>query len=223
MSSEPSQFDPMREAAQMRIRVIDRTDGGKEFILPALRNFRVKIAFSILRLFFLPGFVLLAFLNVRVVDELPGLLRFIVANHTYFFMGILGLIQLLLTYVCLDLWLRSSRVIAVPGELRVVTHWLLFRRTVAVAADKILEITARNTTSVNEDLYYDIVVATVGSKKGWLATYFPATRKAGGAFTENDLKAFNSGGRRIYAATGILGQAEADWMVSEIRKHIQQI
>jgi len=50
MTGDPAQppdtFEPLREAALQRIQVIDRPDGGKEFILPALRNFREKIAFT---------------------------------------------------------------------------------------------------------------------------------------------------------------------------------
>jgi hypothetical protein len=220
MSGDPAQqssFDPLREAAHSRIKIVERVDGGKEFILPALRNFQEKFSFSIIWLVFAACFVGLLLVNVRFVNELPALLRFLVANHAYFFLGILGLIELVLTIACLDMWLRSSRVIALPGELRVTTHWLLFKRTVSISAANIIEIRADNNASVGTDLYFDIVVLAVGNKKGWLATYFPARKKPNSSFSENDLKVFNSGGKKIAVATGIIGQSEADWMIGQLR------
>ncbi|MDR3455992.1 MAG: hypothetical protein P4N60_00990 [Verrucomicrobiae bacterium] len=211
-------FDPLREAARQRIRVIDRPDGGKEFILPALRNFREKIAFTIIWVFLLAALLEIGFINVRVVNELPALVRFIVANHTYYVMGFLGLIELLLTYVCLNLWFRSSRVIAVPGELRVVTHWWFFRRTVTAPADKIIEVRAENTGSVGVDLYYEILVLTTGAKRSRLAWLYPAKGRAGSPFTEHDFQVVNTGGKRIRAATDIKGKPAADWLLSEMTR-----
>lgn len=211
-------FDPLHEPAQSRIKIFDRADGGKEFILPALRNFREKISFSIAWLILMACLVEAAFINARIVGGLPALIRFFVINHTWFIMGIVGLIQLLLTIACLDMWLRSSRIIATAGELQVVTHWLFFKRTTVISTSKIIEIKANNTASVGADLYYDIVVLTVGEKKSWLAAHFPARRKPGSSFTENDLKVFNTGGKRITAATGIKGRPEAGWLVKELNQ-----
>jgi len=155
-----------------------------------------------------------------VLNELPGLVRFIIANHTYFFLGILGLIELLLTYACFGMWFRSSRIIAVPGELRVVTHWLLFKRSVTVPVDKIIEVRAENTSSVGTDLYYEILVLTMGEKRSRLAFLYPAKARAGTPFTEKDLKVVNTGGRRIHAATDIKSQPEADWLLHEMTRII---
>jgi len=218
----PDTFDPLREAAQQRIQVIDRPDGSKEFVLPALRNFRQKIGFTIAWVILLAVFLEVALINARVLNELPGFIRFIVANHTYFFLGILGLIELLLTYACFGMWFRSSRIIAVPGELRVVTHWLIFKRSVTVPVDKIIEIRLENTSSEGENLYYEILVLTRGDKRSRLAFLYPAKAKAGTPFTENDLKVVNTGGRRIHAATDIKGKPEASWLLQEINRALER-
>jgi hypothetical protein len=222
-SATPSiAFDPLQETAQSLIKILDRADGGKEFILPALRNFRAKIFFSIAWLMLTAGFVELVFLNAGIVndllDKMPAPVRFVVINHTWFYLGIYGLIEFFMTIICLNMWLRSSRIIATTGELRVVTHWLVFKRAAVIPASRIIEIRADNTSSVGADLYYDIVVLTMGEKKSWLATHFPASCKEGSSFTENDLKAFNTGGNRIHAATEIKGQPEANWLVAEMNR-----
>jgi hypothetical protein len=161
-----------------------------------------------------------AFVNAQFVNQfpMPGIIRFIVINHTYYILGFLGLFDLVLTLVCADIWLRSSRIIVTPGRLRAVTHWLFFKRSVEIAAANIIEIRVFAATTINETIYYDIVVLSVGEKPGWVAKNFPAQKGPDSSFTDNDLKSFNSGGKKVAVATGIKDKTEADWLASELQR-----
>jgi hypothetical protein len=213
-TKQADSFDPTREAARARIKIIDRADGGKEFILPAMRNFSEKRSFLVLWFFvtaFLAGlgYIIHAF-------PLPGVIGFFILNHVIYFWGFLGLFDLLLTIAVVDMWLRSSRIVARPGQLQTVTHWLFFRRAATISTDRILEIKIADNTSAGPITYYDIMVLTLGTKPGWIAKNFPAQRKPDTSRTENDIRSFNSGGKRLNVATGIKGKAEADWFADEL-------
>jgi len=209
-------FDPLRETAQARIKILEHAGGGKEFILPALRNFQEKISFSIIWLVMAGLIVAFGFMSSQFTDW-PALIRFFVIDHLYDVLGILGVIQLLLTFACLDMWLRSSRIVAMPGELRVVTHWLFLKKSQIVSVPDIIEARLENNASDGGTLYFDIVVLTAGEKPGWLAKNFPMRTKPGSSFNENAAKSFNSGGKRIVAATNIKGKDEAEWLLAQLR------
>jgi len=211
-------FDPIRESALGRITIVGHADGGKEFILPALRNFREKISFALIWLFMTVAFVGISFANATIAKEVPGWLGFLILNHTLYFLAIIGLFVFVLTIACLDIWLRSSRVIANKSELRVITHWLFLKRTNVVSITKIIETRAENRTTVNTTLYFDILVLATGDGPGWIARNFPARTKPESSFTENDIKVFNTGGKKIAIATGIEGKEEADWILSQLRE-----
>jgi hypothetical protein len=213
-------FDPVREAARAGIRILDRADGGREFILPATRNFPEKRSFSICWLFVTASLVVFAFLFRTFINAFPfpGIVRFFILNHLLYFWGILALIELVLTIAVADMWLRSSRIIAATGQLQTVTRWLFFKRAATVFARDIIEIRIDSATTVNNTVYYDILVLTIGTNPGWLARNFPAKPKPDSCFTENDLKCFNSGGRKLRVATGIEGKGEAGWFAAELRR-----
>lgn len=210
-------FDPVRETARARIKVLDRAGGGKEFLLPALRNFREKIAITFFWVFL--TFCLLEFgFFTRLASQMfPGVIRFFIINHLGYFLLILALFELVLTIAGLDVWLRSSRIVATRGELQVVTHWLFFKRTIRAFASDIIEITASNNTTVNATRYYDLIVRTRGQGKGWLARNFPPKPEASAAFSPADLEVFNTGGRKFAAAANIEGEPEAQWLLGQLR------
>lgn len=160
------------------------------------------------------------FVSTKFVNEfpLPDVVRFFILNHTWYIIGLFGFIDLMLTIACLDMWLRSSRVIATAGRLRSVTHWLFFKRLVNIPVASIIEIRIDAATTVNNIVYYDIVVLTSGEKPGWLARNFPANPRPNSSFTENDLKSFNTGGKKVHVATGIKGEEVVTWMTGEIRR-----
>lgn len=216
-STTPIPFDPLRATAAARIKIFDRPDGGREFVLPALRNFREKMGMSVFWLIMASCLVGTGFISHRVAEEFPAIVRFFIINHTWFLMLFFGAIVLLLTIACIDAWLRSSRIIATNRELQVVTRWLFFKRSVAIPTSKIIEIKSANTTTIGTTRYYDIVVLAIGERKSWLAAHFPAKRKEGSSFTENDLKVFNTGGKKFAAATGIEGEPEAEWLLAQLR------
>lgn len=209
------------EAFQSRIKILDHVGGGKEFIAPVLRNFREKISFSILLLVLAITLVVFTFFGVNFLAALPfAWVRFIVINYLFAVLAIPALLVLLLIIICFDLWFRSNRIIATAGELRVVTHWLFFKRANVIPASKIIEMKAANNTTVNETRYYDIMVLTEGDGKGWLAALHFAAQKPGdssSSFTENDMKVLNTGGEKIRAMTNIPGKTEAEWMLGQLR------
>jgi hypothetical protein len=211
-----------REVTQSRIEIFDLAGGGKEFVSPAMRNFREKMPFTIMLLVFAAVFAGFIFFVMDFVGGLPfAWARFIAVNFLFSFFAILGLLVLLLGIVCSDLWLRSSRVIAVTGELRVVTRWLFFRQTNVIPVSKIIETKAANNTTVNDTYYYDIMVLTEGNGQNWWAALFYPDGKPkmpGNSFTANDLKVLNSGGKKIRAITNIIGQTEADSILREMNQ-----
>jgi hypothetical protein len=211
-------LDPLREAAHLRIKVLDLPGGGKEFILPALRNLRMKLTFLVLWAVFAASLPFAIFVLENVASGLPSWIRWVVVDHGLFALLPLVLIVLVLTLACLDRWLRSSRVIATPGELQVVTHWLLVKRTNRIPASKIIETKIENTTTAGETRYYSLIVLALGDKPGWIARNFPMRPKPGSGSAENNARVFNSGGKRISAATGIEGEAEAQWLLGQLRE-----
>lgn len=224
---EEDQNPPVRrDVTQSQIQIIERADSGKEFIVPALRNFREKISFSILLLIVAVVIVGFTYGFLSILEGLPfeGLLfawvHFIVINFLFGILSIPALCVVFLAIICFDLWFRSSRIIAVPGELRVVTHWLFFKWTNVIPTAKIIETKAANNTTVNETRYYDIMVLAEGDGKGWLAAIRFAIQKpkdSDNSFAENDLKVLNTGGEKIRAITNIIGETEAKWMLEQLR------
>jgi hypothetical protein len=204
---------------QSRVKILGRADGGKEFISPAMRNFREKLPFTIFLLVLAVVFTVFVSIITDFVGQLPfAWARFIAVNFLYFFLGILGLFLLLFGFICFDLWLRSSRAIAVAGELRLVTHWLLLKRTNIIPVSKIIEIKAANNITVNDTSYYDIMVLTEGNGQNWLAAIMNPNGipDVSDSFTENDRKVLASGGKNIRAITNIIGETEANWILEEM-------
>ena len=204
-----------------RIEIFDLAGDGKEFISPAMRNFREKLSFTILLLVIAAIFAGFIAFVMYFVGQFPfAWARFLAVNFLFSFLAILGLLVLVLGIVCFDLWLRSSRVIAVAGELRIVTHWLFIRRTNAIPVSKIIEIKAANNTTANGVYYYDIMVLTEGGGRNWLAAlrYSNGIPAVSDSFTENDRKVLISGGKTIRAITNIIGETEANWILAEINQ-----
>jgi len=204
---------PHDQTAPSGITVRERADGGTEFILPAWRNFGEKITFSLGWLVMGGCLAVSLFINDQVVEHLPGFLHFLVAGATHGYIYVLGAIELLLTLFCLNLWLRSSRIIATPEALKIITHWAFIKRTVTIPTAKIIELKAVNNATADTTRYYDIVVLSTGEKKSWLAQHTaPAVW-----YTENEVKAFNTGGKNMTLAAGLEGEAAAQWLLGKLR------
>ena len=117
------------------------------------------------------------------------------------------------------MWLRSTRVIAVPGELRIVTHWLFVRRTNVIPVSKIINITVDNNTTADGICYYDITVLAKRDGKNWLAAIlfiFQQPDKPEHPLSENELKLINN--KKIRAITDINGESDAKWVLQEINE-----
>jgi|GEM_PF-5906014 len=206
-----------------RIKISDLANGGKEFVAPAMRNFQEKKGFIIVLLILTVGMAIFLFVVGSFLRDLPfAWARFLAANFFFTFFMILALPLVLLGFLCVDMWLRSTRVLAVPGELRIVTHWLFVRQTNVIPASKILEITATNNTTVDGVCYYDIVVSATNVGKNRLVKLFGAFLQAqnpnNSVYKEKmqEIDFINSGGKKIHAITNIVGQTEADAILQEI-------
>ena len=209
-----------RSVTQSRIKVIDRADGSKEFVAPAMRNFQEKKGFAIVLLILVVAFAIFVSVAGSFMSGLPfAWARFLAANFFFSFFVILTAPLALVGFLCVDMWLRSTRVIAVSGELRIVTHWLFIRRTTVVPVSKIIDITADNNTTADGICYYDITVLARRDGKNWLAAILFILQqpdKPERALSENELKLINN--KKIRAITDINGESDAKWVLQEINE-----
>jgi hypothetical protein len=209
-----------RSVMQSRIKIFDRADGSKEFVAPAMQNFQEKKGFAIILLILVVGFAIFVSVVGSFMSGLPfAWARFLAANIFFSFFVILTLPLALVGFICVDMWLRSTRVIAVPGELRIVTHWLFVRRTNVIPVSKIINITVDNNTTADGICYYDITVLAKRDGKNWLAAIlfiFQQPDKPEHPLSENELKLINN--KKIRAITDINGESDAKWVLQEINE-----
>lgn len=212
------------KVTQSHIKIVDRADGGKEFVAPATRNFQEKKGFIVVLLILAVAFAIFVFVAGSFIRDLPfAWARFLAVNFFFSFFVVLTLPLALIGFLCVDMWLRSTRVIAVPGELRVVTHWLFVRRTNVIPVSKIIEMTADNNTTVDGICYYDITVLAKRDRKNWLAVIlyiFQQPDKPDRPLSENELKLIN--GRKIRAITDINGKSDAKLILQQINQALDR-
>ena len=207
------------KVTQSRIKIIDRADGGKEFVAPATRNFQEKKGITVVLLIVAIGFAIFVTVAGSFIRDLPfAWARFLAANFFFYFFAILTLMLALFGFICVDMWLRSTRVVAIPGELRIVTHWLFIRRTNVIPVSKIIEMTADNNTTA-DGICYDITVLAKRDGKNWLAVIlyiFQWPDKPDRPLSENELKLIN--GRKIRAITDINRESDAKLILQQINQ-----
>jgi hypothetical protein len=205
-----------------RIKISDLANGGKEFVAPAMRNFQEKKGFFIVLLILSVGMAIFLFVVGSFLRDLPfAWARFLAANFFFTFFMILALPLVLLGFLCVDVCLRSTRVLAISGELRIVTHWLFVQRTNVIPVSNILEITADNNTTADGIYYYDIMVLAKGVGKKRLTKLFYAFQESqnpSASISEKKMEFINAGGKKIRAITNIIGQTEADAILQEINQ-----
>ena len=208
------------KVTQSRIKIIDRADGGKEFVAPATRNFQEKKGITVVLLIVAIGFAIFVTVAGSFIRDLPfAWARFLAANFLFPFFAVLTLVLALVGFLCVDMWLRSTRVVAIPGELRIVTHWLFIRRTNVIPVSKIIEMTADNNTTADGICYYDITVLAKRDGKNWLAVIlyiFQWPDKPDRPLSENELKLIN--GRKIRAITDINRESDAKLILQQINQ-----
>lgn len=222
--SNPTQ-EVSRSTTLSRIQIVDRTEGGREFIAPATRNFREKMPFTLVLLILAAAFVFFAYIAGSFISGLPfAWARFLAVNLFFYHFAILAAVLALLGFVCVDMLFRSTRVVAVPGELRVATHWLFVRRTTVMPVSNIIEITAANNTTANNVRYYDITVAATGVGKNRLAKWVGAFLQAQNpnnpisAEKMKEINFINSGGKKIRAITDIASETDANAILRELNQ-----
>ena len=209
-----------REVTRSRIEIFDLTGGGKEFVAPALRNFQEKKGFLIVLLILAAAFAIFVSVAGSFMSGLPfAWARFLAANFFFSFFIVLALPLALITFISADMWLRSTRIVVVPGELRVVTHWLFVQRTNIVPISKIIGITVDNNTTADGVCYYDITVLVKCDGKNWLAVallFLQQPDKPERPLSEAEFRLVNT--RKIRAITDIDGEGDAKQILQEINK-----
>jgi len=204
-----------RELAQARIQIINLPGGGIEFILPATRNFGEKMVTTILLALFAACFAGIICFATSFMRELPWTWARLLAMNIFFYpVTVMGLVSMVFVIVCADTWLRSSRALAAAGELQIVTCWLFVKHIDVIPAAKIIRTRAANNTTTSDTKYYDIEVVTTGEKPGWFFKLFPPTNVK----DEIERQRIRTGGKDIRAMTNIQGQAEAEWVLSQLRE-----
>lgn len=211
-STAPPDFH--RDLAAARIQVTDLPGGGKEFLLPASRNYREKIITTIMLAVFAGIFTFLILFARGFLSGLPwAWARFLVVNILFYPVAVMGLVSAVFIIICGDTWLRSSRVIAANHELHVETRWLFVRRLEIIPAVKIIRTRAANNTTTNDTKYFDIEIVTTGEKPGWFFKLFPPTNVK----DEIQAQRIRTGGKDLRAMTNIQGEAEAGWILAQLR------
>src|SRR5207244_8607385 len=89
------------QAGRSRITVRNLDGGGKEFVLPALRNFREKMSFTIIALIATAALALFLYIALTLLSDLPFVwARFFAINFFFSFFAVLGLVALAFGFLC---------------------------------------------------------------------------------------------------------------------------
>jgi hypothetical protein len=156
---------------------ISNGPGGREFYFPAARNLGVCIGLSV---FFLAwtGFTIAGHWMFKALD----------------FEIIFTLIDALVFVICLNLWLKSSRVTISPKGVTLANRWLIFGYTRQFTADEIVKFDAQIGMTSGQTAYQSLKLITRASETPRLGI---------------------SG---ITLAGGVANKKEADWLVQEMTK-----
>ncbi len=131
--------DEVRLAGRSRIQVAPAASGGREFIFPAARNLGAAAG--------LTGFTLLW----------TGVIWFLIGVRApLLFPIVFGLFELLLLWMCAELWLRSTRIVISPQEVTVSHRWLLFHRATTIPVTDVAGITTKVGMTSGHRSYYDL-------------------------------------------------------------------
>jgi hypothetical protein len=206
------------ESGPGRILIVERIDGGRDFTLPAARNFKGIMFATFMLAVFAFAFVFLLQFAGEFMSRLPWpWARFIAANIFLYPIVITGVITALVIYICGDAWLRASRVIATANELRIETRWWFVKRLTIIPVEKIIRTRTANNTTINDTHYYDIEMVSTGEKPSLFFKLFPPTNIK----DEVEAQRIRTGGKSIRILTNIQGQPAAEKVLSQLREALK--
>lgn len=141
-------FDPLRTAAEFGIKVSDAPGGGREFFLPASRNFGPKFGLGVFCVVF--------------SGALFAMVRF---HAPIIFSVVFGIVDLIVTSVFIDALLRASRIVAAREGLQTRTTWLWLGRARNFSPAEIQGFNIVNGMTSGETAYYDVKLNLASAPK----------------------------------------------------------
>jgi hypothetical protein len=189
-------IEEIRRDEHSKIQISDGPDG-REFYFPAARN--LGTAFGV-TLFFLAwtGFTLAAYFLFK----------------SLFFEIVFTVVDVLIFFICFNLWFKSSRVTIDSTGVRVTKRWLLLSRSRSFAANDIMRFDTKAGMQSGTTVFQDIKLDTKGSENSFAA----AREKFQQTGQRPPLKFNISSPGGFTVASGIASQPEADWLVQEMNK-----
>lgn len=155
------QLDQLRLAGRSRIQIAETDTGAREFVFPAARNLGAALGGA--------GFTLVW----------TGVIWFLLhARAPLLFPIVFGLFELLLLWLCAELWLRSSRVVISPQQVTVSHRWLVLRRATTIPAVDVTGITTRVGMTSGHRSYYDLRLNRRNGRPVTLGTAVPGKVEA---------------------------------------------
>ena len=146
-------LDEVRKAIHSRIQVTDKPEG-REIIFPAGRN---------------PGFASVALALWLVWTG--AIVLMVLMRAPAIFPLIFTAVDLLMSIFMFDLWLRRSRVLVTPAQLRLETSWLVFKKVSVLAAGDVASLKADLGATAGHTAYYDLKIRARNGRE-YLAAKF---------------------------------------------------
>jgi hypothetical protein len=189
-------IEEFRRDEHSKIKVTDGPDG-REFYFPAARNIGAAL-FTTLLMFIFAGIA--------------------IATHHFhapmIFPIFIGLFGVLLLWITLTLWFKSSRVTIDPSGVRAVNRWLFFSRTRRFAAAEVARFALKAGMQSGSQVFQDIQLITRDDAGNF--------KVDGVESRQNDatpLRRFNlTSPNGVTIAGGIASAAEANWLAQEMTK-----
>ncbi len=154
-------IDQVRLAGRSRIQVVDTYGGAREFVFPAVRNLGAALGGA--------GFTIVW----------TGVVWFLLhARAPFIFPLVFGLFDVLLLWICAELWLRSSRITISPQEVTVTHRWLLLQSTSRIPAADVTGITTKVGMTSGQRSYYDLKLKRLNGRPVTLGTAVPSKVEA---------------------------------------------
>jgi hypothetical protein len=188
--------EEIRRDEHSKIKISDGPDG-REFYFPAARN--LGTAFG-LTLFFLAwtGFTLATYFLFK----------------SLFFEIVFTVVDVLIFFICFNLWFKSSRVTIDSTGVRAVNCYLFFSRTRRFDAGDIAQFATKAGMQSGSRVFQDLKLITRDSENSFAGSR-DKFRQTG---QSPPLKFQVSSPGGFTLASGIASQPEADWLVREMTK-----
>ena len=189
-------IDEIRRDQNSRIKISDGPNG-REFYFPAARNPATAAGLTLFFLVWTGGTLAAHFLF-----------------QSLFFTIVFAVIDVLLFFLCFNLWLKSSRVTIDSNGVTAVNRWLLFSRTRQFDAGNIAQFDTKAGMTSGTQVFQSLMLITINS-----ASRFSANEEKFKAASQQMPMEFGvASPKGVTLASGIASKPEADWLVAEMTK-----